>query len=102
MEELISMVNEAEFAEAIQQANATLATPQAQDIFVEHGGVIAVRNLLKKFSSSSRAANLVAVLSLIQTCALNGIVIVFVIDMLLKIHSSIFLLGFLCLLIVWL
>ena len=94
MKELSEMINETEFADSIQQVNAALSTPRLRDLFVGNDGVAIVRNVLKKCSSSSPPANIVAVLSLIQICALNGnlivIVMVIVIDMLSKIHSSIF------------
>ena len=95
MKSMTEMINEAEFAESIQQLNAAVAIPQDRDLFVGNDGVAIVRNVLKKCStSSSPPANVVAVMSLIQTCALNGnlivIVSVIVIDVLLKIHSSIF------------
>ena len=76
MKELTEMVDQDEYVKAIQQLNAALASPQARELFVGNDGVAIVRNVLKKCSSSSQPANVVALMSFIQTCALNGNLIV--------------------------
>ena len=88
---MIEMSNEAEFTKTIQQVNAALATTQARDLFVDRNGVAIVRNLLKKCSSKSPTANIVALLSLVQTCAHKGNCDCdWIVSAVLKIHSSIF------------